>query len=53
MGIAMPKIPTPEEIAQTTRTAMQPMMDELVAMRSLLEELVELQRLQVPARKAS
>lgn len=55
MGIAMPKIPSPEEIAQTTRTAMQPMMDELVAIKDLIEELVELQREQSPtkARKAS
>ena len=47
--MGLPKIPSPEEIAETTRKAMQPMMDELTKISKHLEELVELQRQQVDA----
>jgi hypothetical protein len=41
----LPAIPTPEEIAETTRVAMQPMMDELVKITGLLDQiLAELQK---------
>ena len=37
--MGLPKIPSPEEIAETTRKAMQPMMDELVNITELLVEI--------------
>ena len=43
--MGLPKIPSPEEIAETTRKAMQPMMEELESISGLLQQILgELQQ---------
>jgi hypothetical protein len=44
MGIGIPKIPDPQEIACMTAEAMKPMMDLLTEIRDLIKEQNELLR---------